>query len=164
VKERIQWISAALLLVTIATLLLTISAEEGQDAPRVMGLTLIFTALFVAIYAPDIHFRRLHLLTNGLPYAYADHNGPVILTAAIVMDIIRFLCYAFTVAPNEGEASSWTGSVATADSSGKFIRYNFTGISLLEYEPSDVLLDGMRQMLVVPSHSKLTGLALNIQG
>lgn len=161
-RTYIQWVSISLLFVTIATLLFGIAIDEGLQAPRVMSMVLIFAALFIAAYAFAVYFRRLHLLTNGRPYGYIDHVGPVILTLAVMMGIVGLMYYGFTMDQATSEASaSGPYTVATADSQGECKRYNFSGISLLEYQPSDVVLDETNKMLIIPSQSKLTSLPLN---
>lgn len=167
VNERtyIQWVSVSLLLVTIATLLLGIAVEEGLNTPRKMSMTLIFAALFIAAYAFVVYFRRLYLLTNGLPYGYIDHVGPVILTASVLMGIVGLMYYGFTITMSPSQAIENTSyTVATADSLGECTRHIFSGISLLEYQPSDVVLDKTSKILIIPSQSKLTGLPLDYSG
>jgi len=161
-RTYIQWVSVALLLVTIATLLLGIAVEEGLRAPQVMSMVLIFAALFITIYAFAVYFRRLHLLKNGLSYGYIDHCGPMILTAAVLMGVIGLLYYTFNIGTTQADTSLY--QVVSEDPLGECKMHNLSGISLLQYQPSDVVLDDTAKMLIIPSQSKLTGLPLDYEG
>lgn len=149
---------------TIATLLLGIGVDEGLNAPRAMSISLVFAALFITIYACGVYFRRLYLLKNGKSYGYIDHTGPIILTAAVLMGVIGLLYYTFNIgtSPNPSDSSP-VYQVASEDPQGECKMHNFTGISLLEYQPSDIVLDETGDMLIIPSQSKVTGLPLDAE-
>jgi hypothetical protein len=77
------------------------------------------------------------------------------------MGIVGMMYYAFTMDSRQTGDANTSYTFATADSSGECKQHNFTGISLLEYEPSDVVVDETQKMLIIPSQSKLTGLPLD---
>lgn len=162
-RTYIQWVSVALLLVTIATLLLGIAIQDNLRAPRIMAIVLVFAALFIAGYSFAVYYRRLYLLKNAKPYGYIDHAGPMILSAAVIMAMLAILYYSFT-ADSTSTESAGSYQYASHDPVGGCQRHNFTGISLLEYQPSDSVLDETTNFLIIPSQSRITGLPLDYQG
>ncbi len=152
-----------MLLLTVSGLLISVS-EENQlgDGPRIIGLTLSFTSIFICIWAAVLYYRRLYLLTHGSPYGYVDYTGPLLLTLAVLAGVIAMVAYGLS-GPSPPSGTD-TSQVVTADPSGNCVRHTFSGISLLEYEPSDVLFDESRDRLIVPSQSLLTGLSVSGEG
>ena len=149
-----------MLLVTVAAFLLTITDEEGVQSGYTTGIILTSLAIVVTLYALVIYFRRLYLLQNAKPYGYSDHAGPVALTMAVACGI-SVLLY-ITISLHDPVLSSTKDSTAVIIEGGRCMRHNFTGISLLEYQPSDVLVDETRNLLIIPSLSKLTSLPVEL--
>ncbi|CAJ1968533.1 unnamed protein product [Cylindrotheca closterium] len=81
-RTFIQWVSAALFLVTTSAILL--EAENGEGYAKLTATTLLIFALIIAIYAVGLYYSRLWLLTNARPYGYISHFGPFVLTSAAI--------------------------------------------------------------------------------
>ena len=156
-RTFIQWISAALLLLTVAAILLSLSTEAGMESGYASGLMLTVLAIVVTIYALVVYFRRLYLLEHGKPYGYKDHIGPAVLAVAVACGIGASLYAAVYL--HKLPAISTAAVIAEP---GNCIGHDVTGISLLEYQPSDVVVDEARDMLIIPSQSKLTSVPMNV--
>lgn len=156
-RTFIQWISAALLLITVAAILLSLSNDEGMASGYASGLVLTVLAMVVTLYALVVYCRRLYLLGNGKPYGYVDYIGPAVLAMAVAGGIGASLYVAVYL--HNPPAISTAAVIAEP---GNCIRHDFTGISLLEYQPSDVVVDEARDMLIIPSQSKLTSVPINM--
>jgi uncharacterized membrane protein YidH (DUF202 family) len=152
-RTFIQWISAALLLVTMAVLLFTLSDQNGDEGPRVNGLILIFVATFVSIYALAIYFRRLYLMKRSKSYGYTDHFAPVILTIAVLAGIGSILYYSMGRAAYRGSGMY--------EVEGQCTTVPFTGISLLEFQPSDITIDRDRGVSIIASNNQVIAIKLD---
>ena len=153
-RTFIQWISAALLLVTMAVLLFTISDQNGDEGPRVNGFILIFVATFVSIYALAIYFRRLYLMKRSKSYGYTDHFAPIILTIAVLAGIGSILYYSM------GGQAAYNGS-GMYEVEGQCTTVPFTGISLLEFQPSDITIDRDRGVSIIASNNQIIAIKLD---
>ena len=85
-RTFIQWVSAALLLVTIAVLILDFS-DHGSHAARI-GLILCGSAIVMVTYGMFVYSRRIGLLASGQAYGYVDWVGPLMLGASVLVGII----------------------------------------------------------------------------
>ena len=153
-RTFIQWISAALLLVTMAVLLFTLSDQNGNEGPRVNGFILIFVATFVSIYALAIYFRRLYLMKRSKSYGYTDHFAPIILTIAVLTGIGSILYYSM------GGRDAYSGS-GMYEVEGQCTTVPFTGISLLEFQPSDITIDRDRGVSIIASNNQVIAIKLD---
>jgi uncharacterized membrane protein YidH (DUF202 family) len=156
-RTFIQWISAALLLMTVAAVLLSISDAKKVESSYVTGVILTVLAIVVTVYALVVYFRRLYLLEHAKQYGYSDQIGPAVLTLAVASGIAASLYFAISL-----HAPIAISTAAVIPEPGKCMRHGFTGISLLEYQPSDVVVDEVRNMFIVPSQSKLTAIPMEI--
>ena len=133
--------------------------QSDQPGSLSVGLTLMVFAAVVIAYALFNYYRRLKLLTSGSPYGYIDHVGPILLAVAVFVGIIVLLIY-FYYAAEQNRRSDLT--VATIESKpGICIQHNLQGVSLLEYQPSDVLVDTERNLLLIPSLSQINSIPIN---
>jgi uncharacterized membrane protein YidH (DUF202 family) len=149
-RTFIQWISAALLLVTVSALLFTLAETHADNGSKINAKILLVVALFLALYALGVYFRRLHLMKNSKPYGYTDHLAPIILTLAIVTGIGSILYHALP-----------SNSIRTVrESEGQCHRVPYSGISLLEFQPSDITIDSTRNSAIVPSNNQI--IAINL--
>ena len=154
-RTFIQWISAGLLLVTISVLLLDFS-EDDDNYILTTGIVLCFGALFVVVYATFVYFRRIQLLSSGKPYGYVDKFGPIILACAVFTGVVVLLVFLLNQAA--GEPTFATVTTLRAES-GYCYQYPMKGASTLEYQPSDVLVDNERDLLLIPSLQSIIGLS-----
>jgi SPX domain protein involved in polyphosphate accumulation/uncharacterized membrane protein YidH (DUF202 family) len=146
-RTFIQWISAALFLITIAVLLI----EYGSAQPNVMpiGYFLIGDSIFIVVYSLFVYYRRVYLLSTGKPFGYIDMVGPLLLAGSVLIGISILLVY-FVRADS-------TPAVITEDSSHCYL--HTMRVSRLIYQPSDVVADGKNKRLLVPSGSQITALS-----
>lgn len=145
-RTYIQWISASLLLVTIAVLVLEFPDQYSHALPT--GLFLIGCAAFVMLYSIFVYFRRLHLLSSGKPYGYVDRFGPLMLGVAVLVGMGVLLLHFV------GSAKSESVMVLTARNQECF--QHSLNVSAIEYQPSDIVVDTNR--LLIPSTSKITAI------
>ena len=155
-RTFIQWISAALLLVTMAVLLFTLSDQNRNEGPRVNGFILIFVATFVSIYALAIYFRRLYLMKRSKSYGYTDHFAPIILTIAVLVGIGSILYYSM----GGGPRAAYNGS-GMYEVEGQCTTVPFTGISLLEFQPSDITIDRDRGVSIIASNNQIIAIKID---
>jgi len=151
-RTFIQWISAALLMITVSIVLF----EVGQEDARYMGIVLCIIGMAVAVYSLFLYFRRVYLMKNGKPYGYVDHLGPVVLTGAILFGVSGMLYY--HARRTSVEAASLNANISS--NPGQCDLFNIAGVSKLEYQPSDALIDTDRGILLVPSMNQITALYL----
>jgi SPX domain protein involved in polyphosphate accumulation/uncharacterized membrane protein YidH (DUF202 family) len=150
-RTFIQWISAALLLITISAILIEKGDDDGILAATGMALTI--GAGFVVVYATFVYFRRLRLLSKGASYGYVDHLGPVVLAAAVLSGVLVLLFY-LTSPSSSGNSGSMP--LLRAES-GLCYQHSNKGIPALLYQPSDLVIDNDRDMLLVPSLQRIVG-------
>ncbi|CAJ1968537.1 unnamed protein product [Cylindrotheca closterium] len=160
-RTFIQWVSAALFLVTTSAILL--EAENGEGYAKLTATTLLIFALIIAIYAVGLYYFRLWLLTNARPYGYISHFGPFVLTGAaiagtwVILRQIRLVEFQEEIERSVEEAKS--KAFVQADP-GVCMEHDISSFSPLEFEPSDALMDLQRNQLLVPSLSEIYGFPL----
>jgi uncharacterized membrane protein YidH (DUF202 family) len=159
-RTFIQWISAALLLVTIAVLLLDFESDLAYA--RTASKILVGTGIFITVYSVFVYFRRVRMLESGTPYGYVDHIAPVLLSGAILVGFFFLL-----VTINSIHRTADADYVAVAPSpaflheeTGKCYKHNSPGLSQLNFEPSDALVVGNWSLLLVPSKTEIVGFPL----
>ncbi|CAJ1968573.1 unnamed protein product [Cylindrotheca closterium] len=161
-RTFIQWVSAALFLVTTSAILL--EAENGEGYAKLTATTLLIFALIIAIYAVGLYYFRLWLLTNARPYGYISHFGPFVLTSAaiagtwVILRQIRLVEFQEELERSVEEARNKVRFVQ-ADP-GMCMEHDISSFSPLEFEPSDALVDLQRNQLLVPSLSEIYGFPL----
>ena len=138
----------------MAVLLFTLSDQNGDEGPRVNGMILIFVATFVSIYALVIYFRRLYLMKRSKSYGYTDHFAPIILTIAVLTGIGSILYYSM------GGRDAYSGS-GMYEVEGQCTTVPFTGISLLEFQPSDITIDRDRGVSIIASNNQVIAIKLD---
>jgi uncharacterized membrane protein YidH (DUF202 family) len=153
-RTFIQWISAALLIITISQLLDILAVDRNIDEASVAETWLIAMSLFIAVYALIVYYRRIYLMTNGKPYGYVDFAGPAILTASIIAGVGLFLGFS-SQAKNDPVAMA--SSVLTHEP-GRCIRRSLTSVPILELQPSGAVIDEKKGYLLVPSLHRVIAL------
>ena len=147
-RTFIQWISAGLLLMTISVFLLEFESSQ-PDFPLIkVGLALLGSSFVVIFYSLYSYTRRVKLLSRGESYGYVDHAGPIFLVAAIFAGLLAVASILVSIEMNESKLSR-TQSFRIQEDNSRCIRQETIGVSMLEYQPSDVLVQDSR--LLVPS-------------
>lgn len=153
-RTFIQWISGALLLATVSAIILDL--QTTRESSLMIGFALVVCGAIVVCYATFVYFRRLRLLASGSPYGYIDRVGPLILACSVLIGVgvlsFYYLERAGLIVPGIMQHAIYSQSEVCTQRS-------LQGISLLEYQPSDIVVDTARDLLLVPSLSKITGLS-----
>jgi uncharacterized membrane protein YidH (DUF202 family) len=153
-RTFIQWISAALLIITISQLLFILGADRNVESAGIAATWLIAMSLFIAVYALAIYYRRIYLMRSGKPYGYVDFVGPSILTSSIVAGVILLLVYSYQA---ENRSSSMVSSTMIEDP-GQCVRRSLQGIPILELQPSGAIIDNDKSLLLLPSLRRILAL------
>ncbi|CAJ1968579.1 unnamed protein product [Cylindrotheca closterium] len=161
-RTFIQWVSAALFLVTTSALLLEF--ENGEGYAKSTAITLLVFALIIAVYSLGLYYLRIWLMKHGRPYGYTSHFGPIVLSGAaiagtwIILSRLRQLELADLAARNNGDAEPEV--LAFRPEAGVCMEHDVSSFSPLEFEPSDALIDEDRNLLLVPTLSEIYGFPL----
>jgi hypothetical protein len=102
------------------------------------------------LYSVFVYFRRLQLLASGKPYGYVDRVGPLLLGAAVLFGVIVLFLHFIGTTGAES-------SVAMTASNHECFQHNLN-MSALEFQPSDIIVDRERDLLLIPSVSKITAI------
>mmetsp|Transcript_31361 Transcript_31361/g.69501 ORF Transcript_31361/g.69501 Transcript_31361/m.69501 type:complete len:599 (-) Transcript_31361:1895-3691(-) len=158
-RTFIQWISAALLFVTLSQLMFILAAQNDLNEARIAGTWMIAMALFISIYALFVYYRRIYLMKHRKPYGYTDFIGPGILTASLILGVVLFMVYSYKA---QGTASSTTSTASTAstmvDQPGQCVRRGLDGVPIMELQPSGIAVDSTRGVALVPSLNRILAL------
>lgn len=161
-RTFIQWVSAALFLVTTSALLLEF--EDGAGYAKSTAKTLLVFALIIAVYSLGLYYLRIWLMQHGRPYGYTSHFGPLVLSAAavagtwIILGKLRHLELADLVERNKGISTPEERYIQSQI--GQCMEHDVSSFSALEFEPSDALVDEQRNLLLVPSLAEIHGFPL----
>ena len=109
---------------------------------------MVATALFITAYGLFVYYRRIQLMRTGKPYGYADFMGPGILTFSVLTGISLLIYFSMTADPaNPG--------VTMTESAGSCVRRQLPGLSVMESQPSGVVVDKARGLALVPSLNQI---------
>lgn len=160
-RTFIQWISASLLLVTISVILLGIDSEMGDQSTYATksGIAVCAGAVMIVFYATFVYFRRLHLLSTGSPYGYVDHVGPFILAVSVCGGVVVLLTHFLSEIKLATQGPPKI--VYLHEEPGQCHLHSNRGISKLEYQPSDVIVDIKHNALLVPSVQRILSHSLD---
>ena len=112
----------------MALLILGINPEFQAIAFGLLGC-----AAGIILYSMFVYTRRLRLLETGQPYGYVDHVGPALLSLALFLGIV---CVIGIVARSDRLNAPSAPIRANSD---LCVLHELAGVSLLEYQPSDIL-------------------------
>ena len=156
-RTFIQWISAALLLVTVALILLEAHDEESGYSLATLGAVLNACALVVAAYSIFVYFRRINLIKQGSAFGYADYIGPTILICAVFLGVVTLFVLALRIRRMTPYSESLRSEAVGIhdDSNGKCKQHPLLGVSRLEFQPSSLVSDSSRDILMVASHDEI---------
>lgn len=146
-RTFIQWISAAVLLMTAAELLLVASSTFAV----LTWNFLMSSAVLITLYGIVTYHRRLHLMINSKPYGYADVIGPTCFAIFIIIGF--FLTMWWT---NKGVESL---NPPLKHKDGVCVqRYLGGNISYVAFEPSDIIVDEQRNKIIVASLNEIVSI------
>lgn len=182
-RTFIQWISAALLLLTVSSVLMSGGNYNGTSS------VIAFSSLVLVAYASFVYFRRVYLLRAGDAYGYLDFVGPSILAAGVGIGV--FIVFADAIKGSEFLPFGSEGNKKEKDEDdrrvllspemlpvhqqalpmrpidtflkeveGTCTRHSINGVNLLEYQPRDILFHEDELIVATPqslvSHSLST--------
>jgi len=157
-RTFIQWITVGSMFMFVAGL---VYAEARSAGPRMgkpimmLGNSLIGCALFVAVYGSIVYYRRLYLMINAKPYGYSDTFGPAVLATFMITLLCTFI-YVYHIQfeyPNKllvdspGICSKRYLDLGTS-----------SGISFLQFEPSAVVVDEERDLMIIASLDEIVAI------
>lgn len=166
-RTFIQWISGGLLLVTVAALVLDFQSDRAGSLA--VGFALTCCASVIVCYATFVYYRRVHLLRSASPYGYIDVFGPILLAGSVLIGVVILLIYFYetqgeTNAIHDGTSKTTTWRPTITTKAGTCTQHGLNGISLFEYQPSDVFVDSTKDFLLVPSLARITSIPKSHSG
>jgi uncharacterized membrane protein YidH (DUF202 family) len=145
-RTFIQWISAAVLVTTIAVLLLKIETQHPYCWG--VGLALLGTSAVTVVYSVYVYVRRVKLLSRGEPYGYVDHCGPLFLSCAIFLGLLALIAIFVTI---KLDKTTQYSSFTIQPKDNVCVQHEMAGLSRLEYQPSDILVQENDDRLMIAS-------------
>eukprot|EP00977_Amphora_coffeiformis_P000354 scaffold98_cov172-Amphora_coffeaeformis.AAC.8 len=160
-RTFVQWVSAALFLVTTSALLLEV--DHGQGYAIVTSKVLLGFASVISVYALYLYYHRIHLVKTGQPYGYVSHFGPLVLTCATIAGTVVIMTQYWKMNSIIDATTGQRGSTADAaaqtvmmqEAPNKCLRHDLGPFSPLEIEPSDVVVDTELNRLLVASMEEI---------
>jgi len=162
-RTFIQWISAALLFVTLSQLLFILASQIGSNVTEatLAGTWMLSMSLFISIYALFVYYRRVYLMLNGKPYGYADFIGPAILAFSIISGIILLIVYTHRSIDDLNAASKimihMPGICVKRTLESNHSGQSRIGLNL-ELQPSGVIVDESKGLILVPTNNRIIAL------
>ena len=155
-RTFVQWISAAIFLISVSALLL--EYENGRGHTHVASKVLLVFTIVVAVYALFLYYQRIHFIRNARPYGYVTHFGPMVLTVACVLGALVTLNDVWSIESdltNGGVENTGTyeSFQAMYEEKNQCLLHSISPFSPLDVEPSDILLDSDHGRLLVASMS-----------
>ncbi|KAL3918810.1 MAG: hypothetical protein SGILL_004061 [Bacillariaceae sp.] len=175
------WISAALLLLTVSSIMMGSGSYNGTSS------VIAFSSLILVTYASFVYFRRVKLLRSGDAYGYLDFVGPTILALGVGLGV--FIVFADAIKGSEflpwggSESDNKYGSsgghrralrqtpetaqvvesiMHLQEVKGQCSKYNIDGINMLEYQPRDIAMSA-RNDLIVATPQALVSHSLHVE-
>jgi hypothetical protein len=112
-----------------------------------VGKALLECAGILVIYSVFSYYRRIQLLSGGESYGYIDHFAPVFLSCAIFAGLIAIIVI-FSVTIQEETDKNALFVIQPGE---LCLQHETAGVSLLEYQPSDVVVLENDSLFLVPS-------------
>jgi WD40 repeat protein len=107
-------------------------------------------------YGVFVYFRRIHLINTGKAYGYVDYVGPILLACCVLGSVIVLSYFIFHTAIPDSEVVQ----PSIHSEHGLCEKYTFTELSDLEFQPSDVVVDAERKILLIPSLTTIVSVPL----
>lgn len=158
-RTFIQWISAALLLITLAQLFYILAAQsENAKEASIAGTWMLAVSLFIALYGMVTYYRRIYLMKTGKPYGYIDYIAPAVLTVSIISGVILLIIYTHKAQhPLDGSTMVHTSGTCIRRSLDADPGESRIGFSM-KLQPSGVIVDDTKGLLLVPSNNRIIAL------
>jgi len=150
-RTFIQWISAALFLITIAVLILELGTKNNANNLAISFMLVLFGGIVIC-YGVFAYHRRLHLLTSGKPYGYIDRIGPLFLASATFIGICVILSYNYVMW--RGLVDPSLSSLLLQSTSKQCYRHPLN-VNPMYFQASDLFLDSDRDVLLIPAGSTI---------
>jgi uncharacterized membrane protein YidH (DUF202 family) len=150
-RTFIQWISAALLFITISEILYIVGSQTNNYDAAIAGFFTTTMALVIVVYSVCVYYRRIYLMKNGKPYGYTDFIGPGVLTASVITGIVLLKVYSHKSIPR-------TAAITMSPQDGQCIQRGMEGVSIMEIQPSGIALDEEKNVLLIPSLNRILAL------
>ena len=122
-RTFIQWLGAALFLVTLASAMMA-TGPTG----RVMGTIFFPVGIFFLIYALYVYHWRLKLINKGgAGGRFDDPYGPTILTVGVLVSVVAVLIFVWTAEdtadPAASDAGAWDSGTVGGSTCDRLDRY-----------------------------------------
>lgn len=121
-RTFIQWLGAALFLVTLASAMMA-TGKTG----RVMGTIFFPVGIFFLVYALYTFHWRLKLIKNaGVGGRFDDPYGPAVLTVGVLISLLAVLIFVWTEetpADVVSDASAWDSGMVCGSTCDRLDRY-----------------------------------------
>jgi len=156
-RTLIQWITIGSLFMFVAGLVYAAGLSMGprQGQPFMMfGNSLIACALFIVLYGCFIYYRRLYLMINARPYGYADTFGPAMLGFFMVTLLLTFVYIYHVTFPHPNAQLREMAGMCVKRS----LDYSSSRISAFQFEPSAVVVDSERDLILIASLDEIIAL------
>jgi len=156
-RTLIQWITIGSLFMFVAGLVYAAGLSMGprQGQPFMMfGSSLIACALFIVLYGVFIYYRRLYLMINARPYGYADTFGPAMLGFFMVTLLLTFVYIYHVTFPHPNAQLREMAGMCVKRS----LDYSSSRISAFQFEPSAVVVDSERDLILIASLDEIIAL------
>jgi len=155
-RTFIQWISAALLLVTVASILI----EFDSASADVTSLILFILSLVVILYGLVVYLRRIFLMQTRKAYGYTDLCGPAFLSVAIMGGIGATM---FQYFGQHGTSTIVLQQQALKVEPNQCVMLGLGGRSALDYQPSDIVANNAEGLLIIPSMTEITAIPMDAE-
>jgi WD40 repeat protein len=138
---------------TVAALLIDI---DDNPSTRLIAFFLVISGAFIVCYGVFVYFHRIHLINTGKAYGYVDYAGPILLACCANGSVIILSYFIFHTAIPDPEVVQ----PSIHSEHGLCEKYTFTKLSDVEFQPSDVVVDAERKILLIPSLSTIVSVPL----
>lgn len=145
-RTFIQWLSAALLLLSLSLAMVGL----GHDSGRIAGFVVMPVALLFLLYALYVYQWRAKMIRDKSPGPYDDRYGPVALVAALILTVVVLVI--MVGVDWDSQSSSSANSIEPSQST-RCRQIQFTGLSKLLFQPSGLVQHNGK--FLVPSKNTL---------
>lgn len=150
-RTFIRWVGAAMTLVLISEFMFLTAKDNTSVSTLRSANFLMGVALVIVVYGLAIYYRRLHLMINAKPYGYADAIGPSVFAFFIIVGISLIIYWS-----NE-QFTPHNPTLYQQD--GVCVQRHLGGdISMIEFEPSDIIVDEKRGQLLIASLNEIVAI------
>ena len=152
----LQWLSAAVLLLSLSLAMIGVGHESG----RIAGFVVMPVALLFLLYALWVYRWRAQMIRDKHPGPYDDDQyGPYVLVAALIITVVT-LVIIVGIDWDSLTASSTTSTNSIEPSQSiRCKQVQFTGLSMLLFQPSGLMQHN--GMFLVPSKNTVVEIPIS---